>query len=69
MRKYDLHWMEKPHVKHAEEILEIDNLAENGVYCVAIDEPINFDLRKATKYVKEHKLDKITDKVIEMFKI
>lgn len=43
-----------------------------GLYCgipgIYDDEPFTFDLRAAAKYVRENKLDRITDEIKEMFR-
>lgn len=53
--------------KELKALFAIDDAAKDGVYCVPGD-PLDFDLRAAAKYAKEHGIFGITEEVREMFK-
>ena len=46
---------------------EIDDAAEDGVYIIPAD-PVDFDVKAAAKYVKEHGISGMPEEVREMFK-
>ena len=51
-----------------DEMEELDNLAEDGVFCVPLETPLDFDIHKVVEYAKKHNNGVITDDIVAMFK-